>query len=435
VFGAKMSEAETNGRKTMTNALNRNAAGVVSGHAALAPFGSVISSFMATQLDDRPFEYETFIGTNRTGCDGLPSLHVGDPTATRIVYRANSVTRLIQSRSELIKNGQIRATVQPGIDRRERRTTARREGDNVFNMPVKQLNKLTPKIGFIGLGLMGSRLARRLHAAGWNIRAWNRSSQPATQLKKEGIVTAPSVASLVAGSDVILSSLANDEAVRSVYLDKGGLLSQAEPGTIILEMSTISPDLSRRLHWESGTKGLNFLDVAISGSTPAVEAGTVTLLAGGEKETFEQCIPIFESIAKQWFLIGPGSSGVQMKLVVNLLLGIDMQAIAEAVSLGEHLQIDRNVLLDVLSKTAVIAPAMAGKFRKIKNSDYSPEFPLRLMSKDMDLVMDTARKSGADLPAASAAQAVLASSISTSGDLDLSAITVFVLGKGMRTAV
>src|ERR1017187_5109806 len=87
-----------------------------------------------------------------------------------------------------------------------------------------------------------------------------------------------------------------------------------------------------------------------------------------------------------------------MKLVVNLLLGIDMQAIAEAVSLGEHLEIDRNVLLDVLSKTAVIAPAMAGKIRKIKDRDYSPEFPLRLMSKDMDLVMDAARMSGADLP-------------------------------------
>jgi hypothetical protein len=116
--------------------------------------------------------------------------------------------------------------------------------------------------------------------------------------------------------------------------------------------------------------------------------------------TFEQCVPIFESIARQWFLIGPGSSGVQMKLVVNLLLGLDMQAIAEAVSLGEHLEIDRNVLLEVLSKTAVIAPAMAGKFRKIKDNDYSPEFPLRLMSKDMDLVMDAARASGANLPAA-----------------------------------
>ena len=106
-----------------------------------------------------------------------------------------------------------------------------------------------------------------------------------------------------------------------------------------------------------------------------------------------------------------------------------MQAIAEAVSLGEHLQIDRNVLLGVLSKTAVVAPAMAGKFRKIKEGDYSPEFSLRLMSKDMDLVMEAARKAGADLPAASAAQSVLASNVFTSGDLDLSAITPFVIGQ------
>jgi 3-hydroxyisobutyrate dehydrogenase-like beta-hydroxyacid dehydrogenase len=298
-------------------------------------------------------------------------------------------------------------------------------------MPATKLNKLNARIGFIGLGLMGSRLARRLHSTGWNIRAWNRSPQSATQINKEGIAIAPSVAGLVAGSDVILSSLANDEAVRSVYLDKGGVFSQAEPGTIILEMSTISPELSRSLHQEAHTRVVNLLDVAISGSTPAVDAGTITLLAGGDQETFEQSIPIFESIAKQWFLIGPGSSGVQMKLVVNLLLGLDMQAVAEAVSLGEHLQIDRNVLIDVLSRTAVVAPAMAGKFRKIKDGDYSPEFPLRLMSKDMDLVMNAARMSGADLPAASVAQSVLASNTLASGDLDLSAITPFVIGQGL----
>ena len=302
-------------------------------------------------------------------------------------------------------------------------------------MPVTKLNKLKTQVGFIGLGLMGSRLTERLHTAGWNIRAWNRSPLPAAEVQKQGIGIAPSIASLVAGSDVILSSLANDAAVRSVYLDKRGVFSTAEPGTVILEMSTISPELSRRLHQKARTQGVNFLDVAVSGSTPAVEAGTITLLAGGEKETFEQCVPIFESIAKQWFLIGPGSSGMQMKLVVNLLLGLDMQAIAEAVSLGEHLQIDRNVLLDVLSKTAVIAPAMAGKFRKIKDGDFSSEFPLRLMSKDMDLVMDAARTSGADLPAASVAQSVLAANVSASGDLDLSAITPFVVGQGSRAQV
>ena len=102
-------------------------------------------------------------------------------------------------------------------------------------------------------------------------------------------------------------------------------------------------------------------------------------------------------------------------------------AIAEAVSLGQHLRLERDVLLDVLSKTAVIAPAMVGKFQKIKANDYSPQFPLRLMSKDMDLVMDAARKSGAELPAASATQSVLASNVSSSGDLDLSAITAFVV--------
>jgi 3-hydroxyisobutyrate dehydrogenase-like beta-hydroxyacid dehydrogenase len=308
-------------------------------------------------------------------------------------------------------------------------TTAGRRGDNVIHMPAIKLDQLAAKVGFIGLGLMGSRLARRLHRAGWNVRAWNRSPQPAAEISKEGIASAPSVSELVTDSDVILSSLANDAAVRSVYFDNGGVFSAAKPGTVILEMSTISPELSRNLHQEARTRRVSFLDVAISGSTPAVDAGTITLLAGGDKETFEQCVPIFESIARQWFLIGPGSSGVQMKLVVNLLLGLDMQAIAEAVSLGEHLQIDRNVLLDVLSKTAVVAPAMAGKFRKIKDGDYSPEFPLRLMSKDMDLVMDAARASGADLPAASVAQSVLASVVYSSGNLDLAAITPYVIGR------
>jgi 3-hydroxyisobutyrate dehydrogenase len=300
-------------------------------------------------------------------------------------------------------------------------------------MPVTILDKLNAKVGFIGLGLMGSRLTRRLHSRGWKIQAWNRSPKPADELNKEGIAIAASVADLVADSDVILSSLANDAAVRSVYFDKGGVFSTAAPGSVILEMSTISPELSRHLHREASTRGVSFLDVAISGSTAAVDAGTITLLAGGDKTTFGQCVPIFESIAKQWFLIGPGSSGVQMKLVVNLLLGLDMQAIAEAVSLGEHLQIDRNVLLNVLSKTAVVAPAMAGKFRKIKDGDYSPEFPLRLMSKDMDLVMDAATMSGADLPAASVAQTVLACNVPTSGDLDLAAITPYVIGRGTRS--
>jgi 3-hydroxyisobutyrate dehydrogenase-like beta-hydroxyacid dehydrogenase len=301
-------------------------------------------------------------------------------------------------------------------------------------MSVTRLNQLTARIGFIGLGLMGSRLVRRMNSFGWRVRAWNRSPNPAEELNKWGIGIAPSVADLVMNSDVVISCLANDTAVRSVYLEDGGVFSAAEPGLVILEMSTISPELSRDLHREARVRGVKFLDVAMSGSTPAVSAGTLTLLAGGDPDTFRECVPIFESVARQWFLIGPGSSGVQMKLVVNLLLGLDMQATAEAVSLGEHLQIDRNTLLDVLSKTAVLAPAMLGKLRKIKDSDYAPEFPLRLMSKDMDLVMDAARTAGADLPAASVAQSVLASNVSSSGELDLAAITPIIVDRASTTA-
>jgi 3-hydroxyisobutyrate dehydrogenase-like beta-hydroxyacid dehydrogenase len=276
---------------------------------------------------------------------------------------------------------------------------------------------------------MGRRLTQRLHAAGWNVHAWNRSAGPAEEMRRTGVPITASLVELVRDSDVILSSLSNDAAVHSVYSDSGGVFASAKPGKVLLEMSTISPQLSRLLHHEASSLGLPLLDLAVSGSAPAVETGTVTLLAGGEQSTFEQFAPLYASFAKQWFLMGGGSSGVQMKLVVNLLLAIGMQALAEAVSLGEHLQLDKAVLFDVLSKTAVIPPALVGKLRKIEASDYSPQFPLRLMSKDMDLIMETARAAGADLPAGCAAKSVLDANLKANGDSDLSAIAPSVFDR------
>ena len=122
-------------------------------------------------------------------------------------------------------------------------------------MPITKLSQLNTRIGFIGLGLMGSRLVRRLDSFGWQVRAWNRSPQPAQAINEWGIPTASSVVDLVADSGVIISSLANDAAVRTVYLDEGGVFSSIMPGAVILEMSTISPELSRDLHREARTKG------------------------------------------------------------------------------------------------------------------------------------------------------------------------------------
>ena len=288
------------------------------------------------------------------------------------------------------------------------------------------VNKQHTKLGFVGLGLMGSRFFRRLHADGWKIRGWNRSENATRALKSDGLSIAESLANLVRGSDVLLSSLGDDNAVRAVYLGEDGVLANAQPGTIILEMSTVSPDVSGLLHEEALKRRVHLIDLPVSGSTPAVEAGTVTLFGGGEAETFNRCIPIFESIAKQWFLMGPATAGIRMKLVVNLLLGVNMEAIAEAVSLGEHLKLNHDILLDVLSKTAVIAPAFSGKFAKIKAGDYSPQFPLHLMSKDMNLVDSAATGAGAELPATLVTKRMFEGALAESSELDLSAITPYV---------
>ena len=294
-------------------------------------------------------------------------------------------------------------------------------------------NKQSTKIGFIGLGLMGSRFVRRLNAEGWKVSGWNRSRGATLPLRNYGFDIEGTLANLVRGSDVLLSSLADDNAVHTVYLGEDGVFANLQPGTVILEMSTISPHLSLLLHREARKHGANLMDAPVSGSTPAVEAGAVTLFAGGEPEIFNSCIPIFESIAKHSYLMGPATAGIRMKLVVNLLLGLGMEAIAEAVSLAEHLHLNRDLLLDILPKTAVIAPAFLGKFRKIKEGDYSPQFPLHLMNKDMNLVHSAAKEAGAGVPAAEAASRIYENASAESGSLDLSAITPYLLSSvGVR---
>ena len=290
--------------------------------------------------------------------------------------------------------------------------------------------KQNTRVGFIGLGLMGSRFVRRLNAEGWRVRGWNRTRRTTHSLRKYGFQIEDKLANLVRDSDVLMSSLADDNAVRAVYLGEDGVFAHVQPGTAILEMSTISPDVSALLHLEARVRGADLLDVPVSGSTPAVNAGAVTLFAGGKAETFNRCIPIFESIAKQWYLMGPATAGIRMKLVANLLLGVNMEAIAEAVSLGEHLDLNRELLLDVLPKTAVIAPAFFGKILKIKAGDYSPQFPLHLMSKDMNLVHSAAKESGAELPAAGVTELMFENAVAKNGDLDLSAIAPYVLSSG-----
>jgi 3-hydroxyisobutyrate dehydrogenase-like beta-hydroxyacid dehydrogenase len=287
---------------------------------------------------------------------------------------------------------------------------------------MKRLAADQVKAGFIGLGNMGSRIARRLLDHGYQLSAYDMDPAKADALAARGGVVAKSIVELARTADVLLTCLTNDGAVRSVYTGPEGVFAGARSGTVVLEMSTISPESSREVHRLGASAGIEVLDVAISGSTPAAEEGTLTLLAGGNPELFLAAEPIFQAVAKRYFLLGGPGSGTAMKLVVNTLLGVGMQAIAEAVVLGEKVGLDRERLLEVLSQTAVIAPAHVGKLARAAINDYSPQFPLRLMNKDFQLILKAAAQEHFPMPATTAAFRVNSDELAHNDEQDFSAV-------------
>jgi 3-hydroxyisobutyrate dehydrogenase-like beta-hydroxyacid dehydrogenase len=283
---------------------------------------------------------------------------------------------------------------------------------------------ITPhsRLGFIGLGYLGSRIARRLAGAGFPMVVHDRDRGKTKELAALGAAIAPNPETLAEEVDVVLSCLPSDAAVEGVYLGAGKLLESARPGTRIVELSTIAPATSRRVHEAASKFDVSMLDVAVSGSTSAAEAGALTLFGGGERKVFEALQPIFTPIASQWFYMGPSGSGVAMKLVVNTLLGLGMQSIAEAVALGSGLDLPRDLLFDVLAKTAVVAPAHAGKLATAKRNDYAPQFPIRLMAKDFGLVLAAAAQCGLSMPATEAAAVVNSVEAEAGSEEDFSAV-------------
>jgi 3-hydroxyisobutyrate dehydrogenase-like beta-hydroxyacid dehydrogenase len=278
------------------------------------------------------------------------------------------------------------------------------------------------KLGFIGIGAMGVRIAGRLLQQGFPLTAFDRNPDKTNALIESGGTVAGSIAELASGADVVLSCLADDEAVHSVYTGPQGVLEHIHRGSLIIEMSTVSPETSRELYRLGSALGVSVLDVPVSGSTPAAEQGSLTLLCGGDEDSFHAAKAIFTAIGRQYFYLGPSGSGNTMKLVVNTLLGVGMQTIAEAVVFGEKAGLDRRRLFDVLSKTAVIAPAHVGKLTKALEYDYRPEFAVGLMNKDFRLILETAAAVRAPMPTAAAAFPINNAEFADHPDYDFCAV-------------
>ena len=287
---------------------------------------------------------------------------------------------------------------------------------------MKPITQENDRLGFVGIGYMGRPIARRLLESGFKLTAYDRNRAKAEELIPYGGNVAQSVLELSSSCNVVLSCLPSDEAVLDTYRGPDGVLAHAHRGSVVIDMSTVYPETSQELSRRGAEGGVEVLDVTMSGSTPTAENGLLTLFGGGDKERFDSAESIFRVIAKKYFYLGPSGSGATMKLVVNTLLGIGMQAIAEAVALGEKAGLDRNRLLDVLAQTAVIAPAHAGKLQRAMKRDYSPQFPIRLMNKDFGLILNLAVAVGARMPAAEVAFEINARQSSEGAEQDFSAV-------------
>jgi len=287
---------------------------------------------------------------------------------------------------------------------------------------MKPITQENDRLGFVGIGYMGRPIARRLLESGFKLTAYDRNRAKAEELIPYGGNVAQNVSELSSSCDVVLSCLPSDEAVLDIYRGPDGVLANAHCGLQVIDLSTVYPETSQQLSRRGLERGVEALDVTMSGSIAAAENGLLTLFGGGNKEHFDAAESIFRVIAKKYFYLGPSGSGATMKLVVNTLLGIGMQAIAEAVALGEKSGLDRNRLLDVLSQTAVVAPAHVGKLQRAMKSDYSPQFPIRLMNKDFGLIFNLAVAVGARMPAAEVAFEINARQLDEGAEQDFSAV-------------
>ncbi len=281
-----------------------------------------------------------------------------------------------------------------------------------------------PTIGFIGMGHMGSHMASRLIRAGYHLTVYDRTREKAQAIAGATVAETPEEAA--AHSDAVISIVTDDAALEEVMLGPNGVLAGTHTGSVIIDMSTVSPRTSRRLFQAARAKGVAMLDAAVSGSVPQVEQGSLLIFVGGEHESYQWCKPILDMLGQSSFYMGPSGMGTTMKLVVNTLLGLGMQALAEAIALGEKAGLEQGLLLDVLGQTAVLTPGQKSKLENVKREQYPTQFALSLQHKDFRLILSEADELSVSMPATAAAQQMSTAALAKGMDEDFSIMIKFM---------
>lgn len=260
------------------------------------------------------------------------------------------------------------------------------------------------KIGFIGLGIMGSRMAANLQKHGAELVVFNRTRAKAEPLHKQGATIADSPGQVAAQADVLFTMLSQPEAVSQSALGPDGFLYQMRPNTIWIDCSTVNPSFSREMAARAALRSIQFIDAPVSGSAPIAAAGKLVFWVGGEVPDLDRMRPLLLQLGTRIVHVGPTGSGTAMKLVVNLLLGANMAAFAEALLLGESLGLPQPVMFDALNGMPQVPPFLMSKRKNIESGSYQTEFPLAWMQKDLHLAAVSGYETGAALPLTNSAK-------------------------------
>jgi 3-hydroxyisobutyrate dehydrogenase-like beta-hydroxyacid dehydrogenase len=280
------------------------------------------------------------------------------------------------------------------------------------------------KVGWIGLGNMGNPMSKNLLNAGHELLVWNRTKSKADEIVGMGAKWADSPKAAAAGSDIIFTMVSDGPTLKAVTMGDDGVVGGLSAGKIVVDMSTVSPAESAVVNEAVEGAGCKLLRSPVTGSTVLAANATLGILTSGDKAAYDKVLPLLEKMGKNQFYLGDGEKARVLKLSLNMMIGVSMQMMAEAVVLAEKAGLDVKQVCDVMAGSAVGSPLVGYKVALVSAGDYKPAFSVNLMLKDFDLAFDAAKQYGVPLLVTAATRQTLQSAAATGrGDKDFSVLT------------
>ena len=283
------------------------------------------------------------------------------------------------------------------------------------------------RVGFIGIGLMGSQMSRKILEAGYPLMVWNRKKEKAGPLLSAGAQWADSPKAVAQASDVVITMVTDSAASEEVICGKNGVLEGAHPGMVLIDMGSIAPEMSRSIAERARAKGIPMLDAPVTGNPKVASEGKLGIMVGGPMETFDACLPIFEKMGVKIIHVGENGKGTTLKLINNLIMGVAIEAVAEALVLAAKAGIDPQKVMEITSVGGARTGAMETRGGRMIKHDFSPHFSVNNMHKDLSSALKLGEEVGGSLPAASISREMLRAAKSQGkGDMD-SCVVVTVI--------